>query len=42
VFFLLEVGRLAQLRTLLPEASRSTLVVVDTSNNKFLLAVANL
>jgi 4-amino-4-deoxy-L-arabinose transferase-like glycosyltransferase len=42
VFFLLDAGRLGQLKLLLPESARGTLSVADSSNNKFVLAVATL
>ncbi len=42
VFFVVERTRLETLRNLLPEKSRASLRAVDESNNKFLLAVAQL
>lgn len=42
MFFLIERHRLETLRSLLPEAARSTLEVVDDSNNKVYLARAQL
>jgi hypothetical protein len=42
IFFLIERHRLESLRGNLPEASRSSLQVVDDSNNKVYLAVAQL
>jgi len=42
MFFLIERHRLETLRSLLPEASRQSLEVVDDSNNKVYLARAQL
>ena len=42
IFFLIERYRYESLRSLLPEAARSTLQVVDDSNNKVYLAAAQL
>ena len=42
MFFLIERHRLESLRSLLPESARSTLQVVDDSNNKVYLAAAQL
>jgi hypothetical protein len=42
VFFVVERTRFESLRQLLPQASRSSLTVVDDSNNKIYLAVANI
>jgi hypothetical protein len=42
MFFLIERHRLESLRSLLPEAARPTLEVVDDSNNKVFLVRAQL
>ncbi len=42
VFFIIERARLESLRSMLPAASRSSLTVVDDTNNKLYLAVAQL
>lgn len=42
VFFIVERSRFETLRSLLPEASRSSLKAVDETNNKVYLAVANI
>jgi hypothetical protein len=42
VFFVVERTRFESLRTLLPEASKQTLTIVDDTNNKIYLATAQL